>query len=376
MPGQFEATFFDGRSAEAHIAAVEFLADGVEIIVGGARRMWNYRFIEAHPAADALRLTCRRDPDALLLFSGAARSAFAEAAPDICSGARGRRRLGVAVIGMAALAASVAALVFIGAPAASGPLAKATPRDIEATLGANVAAQIELIFDTCGAPDAVAAFDPALDELIAASEPGFEISFAILDVELPNAMALPGGQLYATRGLIDAVGDDQEAFFAVMAHELGHVKNRDGLKAMYRNYGGAVLLEAITGGSGVAQQAVMMASQLDQLRHSRKQEAEADEAAFNALDRAGLDPSAMGRAFEAIGAAMPQDVDIPAEPEVSPRWKRVGDWLASHPNTDERIKAARARKKDSVRKLMSDEDWARFAAACKGAPEDKTKAAE
>ena len=46
-----------------------------------------------------------------------------------------------------------------------------------------------------------------------------------------NAFAAPGGLILVTRGLVDCCTTEDE-LAAVLAHEIGHVQNRDGLRAI------------------------------------------------------------------------------------------------------------------------------------------------
>ena len=62
-----------------------------------------------------------------------------------------------------------------------------------------------------------------------------------------NAMALPGGLIIVTQGLLDAVSSENELAF-VLGHELGHFKNRDHLRALGRGAVLTVFFAAITGG--------------------------------------------------------------------------------------------------------------------------------
>ena len=55
--------------------------------------------------------------------------------------------------------------------------------------------------------------------------------FWVLDSDGINAFAAPGGFVFVTRGLL-AQAPDEEAVAAVLAHEVGHVCLKHGLKAI------------------------------------------------------------------------------------------------------------------------------------------------
>ncbi|MFN8612073.1 MAG: M48 family metalloprotease, partial [Vulcanimicrobiota bacterium] len=56
-------------------------------------------------------------------------------------------------------------------------------------------------------------------------------TFKLLDTPSINAMALPGGHVYVTRGLYENYKDDGELMF-VMGHEFGHVEQRHSIKQL------------------------------------------------------------------------------------------------------------------------------------------------
>ncbi len=364
MTRRFDGRFFDGESAVAAPAVAIFETGGLFIELPAREFSWPYSdIIVLDSQSSECRLSARSEPDAALVLPAAARDALAEYAADQHGRYAGARRLGMAILAMIVAAGIIAAILFVGVPAASGPLAQATPKDFEQRIGANMAAQIQTVFRRCANDQSIDLLTPVMEEMAAKGEVGFEtIHVNVVRTSAPNAFALPGGQIMATSGLLDALRDDQEAFLAVMAHELGHVRNRDGLRAFYRNAGLGLLLEVITGGSGLAQQAVLIAGQLTQLRHTRDQEAAADDAAYEIMDRAGLDPAALARAFAAITSS--GDDETGSADAATDDRRRLPNWLKTHPATDQRIAAATARAGASGPLPLSDADWAIVREAC------------
>jgi Zn-dependent protease with chaperone function len=69
----------------------------------------------------------------------------------------------------------------------------------------------------------------------------FPVSFYLIDLAEPNAFALPGGQIFVTRGMLAiGLGDDELA--ALLGHEIAHVVERHGLRIERR----ATLLNILT----------------------------------------------------------------------------------------------------------------------------------
>jgi len=102
----------------------------------------------------------------------------------------------------------------------------------------------------------------------------FEI--AIWDEPELNAVALPGGVIAVTNGLLESVESENELAF-VLGHELGHFHNRDHLRGLGRGIAFSLLLVAVgVGGGGSAVQLASLAGQFAQRDFSRDQEIEAD----------------------------------------------------------------------------------------------------
>ena len=94
------------------------------------------------------------------------------------------------------------------------------------------------------------------------------------DSDIANAMALPGGLIIVTQGLLDQVESENELAF-VLGHELGHFKNRDHLRALGRGIVLSLFFAVATGNdvSGLS----IKVTDLALRGFSRKQESDADE---------------------------------------------------------------------------------------------------
>jgi predicted Zn-dependent protease len=63
--------------------------------------------------------------------------------------------------------------------------------------------------------------------------PDLPWKFSLVDDPTPNAFALPGGDVYVTRGLVAYLGSESE-LASVLAHEAAHVAARHGLRRLQR----------------------------------------------------------------------------------------------------------------------------------------------
>ncbi|MGI9248968.1 MAG: M48 family metallopeptidase [Woeseiaceae bacterium] len=106
------------------------------------------------------------------------------------------------------------------------------------------------------------------------SESPYEFRVEIDDSEVANAMALPGGLIIVTQGLLDQVESENELAF-VLGHELGHFRNRDHLRALGRGIVISLFFAVITG-NDVAGLGIK-ATDITLRGFSREQESRADE---------------------------------------------------------------------------------------------------
>ncbi|MGI9234549.1 MAG: M48 family metallopeptidase [Woeseiaceae bacterium] len=102
----------------------------------------------------------------------------------------------------------------------------------------------------------------------------YDFRVEIDDSDVANAMALPGGLIVVTRGLLDRVESENELAF-VLGHELGHFRNRDHLRALGRVVVISLFFAVITG-NDVAGLGIK-ATDLTLRGFSREQETGADE---------------------------------------------------------------------------------------------------
>ncbi|HEY0834634.1 MAG TPA: M48 family metalloprotease [Azospirillum sp.] len=161
-------------------------------------------------------------------------------------------------------------------------------------------------------------------------------TFTVLDSDVVNAFALPGGYVYITRGLL-ALPKDEAELAGVMAHEIGHVLARHSRQRMNR---GAItsLLAAGIGlflGSPEIAQALNLGGGALLAKYSRDQELESDRIGAELLAKAGYDPFAM--------ATFLQSMLRYSQYEALRKGKEAEDgfdFFATHPPTADRVDRA------------------------------------
>ena len=172
---------------------------------------------------------------------------------------------------------------------------------------------------------------PGADEQVRATP----VTFTVLDSPVINAMALPGGYIYVTRGMLAHLNNEDQ-LATVIAHEIGHVAARHAARQAWQQQigqglllGGAVLSQGLGLPAGNLLNFGGMAAQLFLLRYSREDELEADRLGVEYAMAAGYDSR------EVIGLF--QTLDRMQEKE----GQSMPSFLATHPNPGDRIQRIR-----------------------------------
>ncbi|HEX2061376.1 MAG TPA: M48 family metalloprotease [Thermoanaerobaculia bacterium] len=117
--------------------------------------------------------------------------------------------------------------------------------------------------------------------LAAASErPNLPWTFTVLDTPIVNAMALPGGYIYITRGMLERINSEDE-LAGVLGHEIAHVTARHSAQQISRSQ--LAQLGMVLGAVIAGPEALQQYGQLAELgigllfqRYSRQHETQAD----------------------------------------------------------------------------------------------------
>jgi len=175
--------------------------------------------------------------------------------------------------------------------------------------------------------------------LVRNSDAQVPFTIKVIDSDVVNAMALPGGFFYVNSGLI--LASDEEAEMAgVMAHEIAHVAACHYGREMTR----ANLLQMASipfifmgGAIGYAgYEAMGLGIPLTFLHFSRTFEAEADYLGIEYMYRAGYDPSAFVSFFEKVQAMEKKKPGT------------LSKAFDTHPQTPDRIE----KSQEEIRKIL------------------------
>ncbi len=149
------------------------------------------------------------------------------------------------------------------------------------------------------------------------------------DQQVVNAFALPGGQIFITKALLDRLANEDQ-LAGVLGHETGHVLARHSAEQMAKSQLGRQLVTATAVGSSHISQsaAAALANQMLQLHFSREDESEADAMGIRLMAEAGYNPTGMLDVMKVL-----QKVSAGGS---------TPEFLQTHPNPENRLERIRA----------------------------------
>lgn len=358
------ADFFDGETAIVRRVALTLEpATLVMAPAEGPAIRWPVQDLRAIPdqaSPRTLVLTATTQPLARLHLADAAlRREIAARAPLLRKGQPVRGRGRVAAWALSAVA-SVALIIFILVPVMANQLAAILPPAGEKALGDATLDQIRVALDRsgidglplCEAPAGRAALDRMTARITAGVDLPYPLTVSILDHEMVNAFALPGGHIVFFRGLIDEAETPEEVA-AVFAHELGHVVARDPARGALRAAGSIGVLGLLFGDFAGGAVVLFLVERLIHASYSQAAEAAADAFAHDRLLAVDLPPGALGTFFARLRDEFGEAEGIVAH-------------LQSHPQLGDRAARAVAagEGQGTTRPVLTPAEWADLRAIC------------
>jgi predicted Zn-dependent protease len=172
--------------------------------------------------------------------------------------------------------------------------------------------------------------------------PNLQHSFRVLNSDVVNAFAVPGGYVYFTRGIM-AYFNSEADFAGVLGHEIGHISYRHSV-IQQRNSTLAQLgiIAGIIIDPNLAQFADMASTglQLLLLKYSRDAEREADQLGVEYSSKIGYDAHQMALFFNTLErqSAGTEGAELP-------------EFLSTHPNPADRYTTVNKLAEDWKKKL-------------------------
>lgn len=270
---------------------------------------------------------------------------------------KGRGKLALWAAGaVAAVALQVTVLVPLLAdrlavfipPAGERALGEATFEQIRDALGDTGLAPLAM----CENPAGVAALGQMTAALMAGEGAPEGLSVTVLDHDMINAFALPGGFVVIFKGLIDHAETPDEVA-AVLAHEIGHVVSRDPTRHALRSAGSIGILGLLFGDFAGGAAVLFLTERLISATYSQQAETDADAFGYARLEAANVSPAALGTMFERLRDEHGEGNEL------------LGHFL-SHPSLSDRIENARAAADETrdYAPILDDTGWADLQSIC------------
>jgi predicted Zn-dependent protease len=226
----------------------------------------------------------------------------------------------------------VAGVAALGLAVALGISACGVSQQQEVELGQQESAQIQQQLPLVQDP-VINQYVSSLGNQIASktSRADLQWQFYVVNTDVVNAFALPGGIIYVNRGVLSRA-DRMDELAGVMAHEIEHVVRRHSVKQMEQMQGanvGVALACTLTNvcSNQAAATAINVGGTAIFAKFSRTDEVQADEGGFHNVINAGISPEGMLSFFQ----------KLLAEEQQSGSSGAANSWFADHPGTQDRI---------------------------------------
>ncbi|MDF1731053.1 MAG: M48 family metallopeptidase [Minwuia sp.] len=354
------ARYLDGKVAREQEVTLTLAADGMTIHTADGDIMWPRAEIELVDHLDRgtrVRFSHEGEPNARVVVLGRKAVERCHACwPEIFNNRRGglRRDLKRLVIGVAGLAVA-GAIAVAALPIIISVLAAMVPASTEKRIGDEAVAALTSVIPElskrCVDPDGLAVIERLVENLGEGIELDAPLRVRVVPHGLVNAMAFPGGQVFVFKGLIDEARSGAE-IAGVLAHEIGHVHHRHGMKRLIRD-GAIDAVTSVFSPGTTSSISGSLASQIASRSYGRDAEREADSFAVERLNSLGYSAEGIVDFFERAQARQ-------AGKQRSPTLVR---FLQSHPGPEDRIVAIRSGS-TGTGKVLDQKEWQALRRIC------------
>lgn len=215
------------------------------------------------------------------------------------------RNLALAIFAVFVTAGIVFSSFKWGLPAASHVIAQSLPASANQALSGNILEFLDDYFlDTSKLGEEQQQqlrqhfFDSIVPLYQAEDAPQFKLHFRLWplgeDGSIPNALALPSGDIVVTDRFIE-LAQSQDEIDTVLLHEMGHVVGRHSLEQVIETSAIVIVISMAFGDvSWLADMGVGVGSFLISSFYSRGHESEADQFAYQHSLQAGINPASLG----------------------------------------------------------------------------------
>ena len=349
-PAVISAIYYDGTSNRKRQvtlspgAALDIVEDGATVAT------WPYADIRRADGGRNVRLSCL---SALPLARiEIADKAAAERVLSFCHALDAdhhSKQTGKVVAWSLAAACSIVVVTLFGIPLAADRLAPMVPYTVEKRIGEAVDRQARTLLGghVCERKEGQAALDKMVDKIRVAGGMTSPLEAHVLSTSIPNAFALPGGKVYLLDGLIQKANNVDEVA-GVLAHELGHAHNRDGLRKIIQTGGSSFLIGLLFGDIMGGGAVLFAARSVIDASYSREAETQADGFAITSMNALGRSPRPLGEFLVRITGK-----------------SRISTVIDSHPLSADRLdRMAKEDHGSSGEPILSAAEWRALKEIC------------
>ncbi len=333
------ALFYDGRTSATHSALLDLHGSGAsaQLTIRAGERELQVRVSTVslgERVGDTHRHLALADGGAIEVLDNAQFDAALERAALTTPETPLRRLEGRWRYALAALVATLlASIVFVryGAPALAVRAVRFIPPGVDALIGADT---LRILDEGTFHPSRLSPQrQEQLRRLFGEVATGAAPDSTRYRLELraggrlgANAFALPSGIVVLTDDLAQLARNDDE-LRGVFAHEVGHLVNRHAMRMLVQGSAAALLVVGVLGDvTGASSLAITAPTVLVNAAYSRDFEREADAYALRWMSQHQIPPERLGELLQRLSSKQGS--------------QEVG-FLASHPDLQERLRAAR-----------------------------------
>ena len=348
MSESYEATLYDGLSAAGRACVAAPTINALEIrFPDGDVISWPYATLAlVSDEGDGNRVVRApgRDADERLTATGPGVFRAMLAVVPSLGDQQPTRGYRMAALTAGAIVA-VLALVWAGYPLIKDGLVAVFPAAWSNRIGAEMVNDEAMFDKPCTGAAGLAALDDLAERLSEGAGLRQPITVHVRAGDEVNAFAATGGHVVLLDGLIQQAATPDEVA-GVLAHEIGHVKHRHPLKRLIDVAGIQLIVTGISGDVGAVGTMVLM------LNYGRRDEAQADSAALELLDKAGIRANGLADFFDRMAEKQKDRINFTG-------------FLRTHPPLADRSALMHGHKPPgATRPALTDQQWKDVRAVC------------
>ena len=176
-----------------------------------------------------------------------------------------------------------------------------------------------------------------------------DLQVEVVNINMLNAIALPGGKVFLFEGLIQQAKSVDEVA-GVLGHEIGHVRERHVMQSLLRQLGLSFILGGLNENVGGVFSSALSSS------YGRDAEREADSHSIKMLDNANISPIATKGFFDKLSKMTNEEEGVTT----------VTSYMSSHPLSSERAAKFEASfdKERDYQPALTSAEWAAIQSMC------------